>query len=102
MANYINEEKRYERPRPPLRSSRCVGLRPCTARDLSLLLDRGLSGRQVIALRRAEAQTLERLAGDLGLEMIADDIAALPGSVAYVPASGHWSLSRHETASDSR
>jgi hypothetical protein len=67
------------------------------ARDLSLLLDRGLSGGQVIALRRAEAQTLIRLAGDLGLEMVADEIAAFPASATPTSASGHWSSSNATT-----
>jgi hypothetical protein len=56
--------------------------RSSAARDLSLLLDRALSGGQVIALRRAEAQ-LEPLAGDLELEMVAE-ITALP-----LPALSH-------------
>lgn len=76
--------------------------RSSAARDFSLLLDRGISRGQVIALRRAEAQTLERLAGDLGLEVGTGELADFPGSATSVPAKGHWSLSLRETAPDSR
>lgn len=49
--------------------------RSSAARDLSLLLDRALSGRQVLALRRAEAQTLAQLAAAAGLPALTAEIA---------------------------
>jgi hypothetical protein len=52
----------------------CAG-RSSAARDLSLLLDRGLHGPQVLALRRAEAQTLAQLASRIGLVALAGAIA---------------------------
>jgi hypothetical protein len=52
----------------------CAG-RSSAARDLSLLLDRGLRRHQVLALRRAEAQTLARLASGVGLVALAGEIA---------------------------
>jgi hypothetical protein len=52
----------------------CAG-RSSAARDLSLLLDRGLHRRQVLALRRAEAQTLAQLASRVGLLALAGQIA---------------------------
>jgi hypothetical protein len=45
------------------------------ARDLSLLLDRALYRPQVLALRRAEAQTLAQLANRIGLLALAAEIA---------------------------
>ena len=53
----------------------CAG-RSCAARDLSLLLDRALQGRQVLALRRSEAHTLAQLAGQVGLLELAREISA--------------------------
>jgi hypothetical protein len=53
----------------------CAG-RSSAARDLSLLLDRALSRGRVLALRRAEAQTLCRLASDVGLLAVARELAA--------------------------
>lgn len=53
----------------------CAG-RSSTARDLSLLLDRGLSRRRVIALHRAEAHTLARLAHQVGLHALVGEIEA--------------------------
>jgi hypothetical protein len=53
----------------------CAGT-SSAARDLSLLLDRALCRRRVLAWRRAEAQTLERLASDVGLLLVAREIAA--------------------------
>jgi hypothetical protein len=52
----------------------CAG-RSSAARDLSLLLDRGLHRHQVLALRRAEAQTLAQLASRVGLVALAGEIA---------------------------
>ena len=52
----------------------CAG-RSSAARDLSLLLDRGLRRHQVLALRRAEAQTLARLASGVGLVALSGEIA---------------------------
>jgi len=52
----------------------CAG-RSSAARDLSLLLERGLHRPQVLALRRAEAQTLARLASGIGLLTLASEIA---------------------------
>jgi hypothetical protein len=52
----------------------CAG-RSSAARDLSLLLDRGLHRRRVLALRRAEAQTLAQLASRVGLVALAAEIA---------------------------
>lgn len=52
-------------------------------------LDRG----QVLALRRSEAQLLERLAGDLRLGAVADEIAAPPGLAGSIRAPKPWSLS---------
>jgi hypothetical protein len=52
----------------------CAG-RSSAARDLSFLLDRGLNRHQVIALRRAEAQTLAQLASRVGLVELAGEIA---------------------------
>jgi hypothetical protein len=52
----------------------CAG-RSSAARDLSLLLDRGLHRQQVLALRRAEAQTLAQLASRVGLVVLANEIA---------------------------
>jgi hypothetical protein len=49
--------------------------RSSAARDLSLLLDRGLHRPQVLALRRAEAQTLAQLASRVGLIALALEIA---------------------------
>jgi hypothetical protein len=49
--------------------------RSSAARDLSLLLDRGLHRPQVLALRRAEAQTLAQLASRIGLVALAGEIA---------------------------
>jgi hypothetical protein len=46
------------------------------ARDLSLLLDRALHHRRMLALRRAEAQVLRQLASDVGLLALAREIAA--------------------------
>lgn len=46
------------------------------ARDLSLLLDRALHRSRVLALRRTEAHTLARLAGDIGLTALATEITA--------------------------
>lgn len=51
------------------------GGRSSAARDLSLLLDRGLHQPQVLALRRAEAQTLAQLARGIGLVALAGEIA---------------------------
>jgi hypothetical protein len=51
--------------------------RSLAARDLSLLLDRALYRRRVLALRRAEAQTLQQVARDIGLLAVASEIAAL-------------------------
>jgi hypothetical protein len=53
----------------------CAG-RWSAARDLSLLLDRGLQSHQVLALRRAEAQTLAQLAKRVGLLRLVDQLAA--------------------------
>lgn len=53
----------------------CAG-RSSTARDLSLLLDRGLSRRRVIALHRAEAHTLARIAQEVGLHALVREIEA--------------------------
>lgn len=52
----------------------CAG-RSSAARDLSLLLDRGLRRHQVLALRRAEAHTLAQLASRVGLVALAAEIA---------------------------
>ncbi len=52
----------------------CAG-RSSAARDLSLLLDRGLRRHRVLALRRAEAQTLAQLATRIGLVALAGEIA---------------------------
>ena len=52
----------------------CAG-RSSAARDLSLLLDRSLHRPQVLALRRAEAQTLAQLASRIGLVSLASQIA---------------------------
>jgi hypothetical protein len=61
------------------------------ARDLSLMLDRSLSRGQVLALRRAEAHTLGRLASDLGLTAVAREISSPPGSGASHPGRPHGS-----------
>ena len=53
----------------------CAG-RSSAARDLSLLLDRALYRPQVLALCRAEAQTLAQLASRVGLLALAGEIAA--------------------------
>jgi len=68
----------------------CAG-RSSPARDLSLLLDRALSHGRVLALRRAEAHILGRLASDVGLTAIAGAIAAIPGLVAVPATHEHWS-----------
>lgn len=48
--------------------------RSSAARDLSLLLDRGLRRPRVLALRRAEAHTLAQLAGEVGLVALVREI----------------------------
>lgn len=53
----------------------CAGT-SSVSRDLALLLDRGLQGRRLLALRRSEAQALMRVASDGGLPNVADEIAA--------------------------
>jgi hypothetical protein len=53
-----------------------VAGRSSAARDLSLVLDRALSRRSVLALRRAEAQTLAQLAVEVGLLGLAGEITA--------------------------
>jgi hypothetical protein len=50
--------------------------RSSTARDLSLLLDRVLQGRGVLALHRGEAHSLADLAIGIGLLALADQVAA--------------------------
>lgn len=45
------------------------------ARDLSLLLDRALQRRRVLALHRSEAHTLVELADGIGLSALAGAIA---------------------------
>jgi len=45
------------------------------ARDLSLLLERALERRRVLALHRSEAHTLAELASEIGLTAIANAIA---------------------------
>jgi len=59
-----------------LRDSAAACAGTCSAeRDLSLLLDRGLHLPQVLALRRAEAQTLAQLASRIGLAALAAEMA---------------------------
>lgn len=53
----------------------CAG-RSSTARDLSLLLDKALGRPRVIALHRAEAHTLARLARQAGLPALVHEIEA--------------------------
>jgi hypothetical protein len=48
--------------------------RSSAARDLSLLLDRALHRRQILALRRAEAHIVAQLANQLGLLALAREI----------------------------
>ena len=63
--------------------------RSSVARDLSSLLDRGLTREQVIALRRGEARALERLADELGLQVVAHQATARSGLAASHPAYRH-------------
>ncbi len=55
------------------------------ARDLSLLLDRALQHRKPVALRRAEVQTLIRLAADARLDQLAAQLAAANGKAVASP-----------------
>jgi hypothetical protein len=60
-----------------LRDAAAAGAgRSSAARDLSLLLDRALQRRQILALRRSEVHTLAQLAGQLGLLTLAREITA--------------------------
>lgn len=59
-----------------------------SARDLSLLIDRAMQGRHVLALRRAEAQTLMQLASDIDLAIASENPLSgqAPGD-----RGSHWS-----------